>query len=255
MKKLRYTFIDFKDIVYLHHLTILMNFIQLILILTGTALLDSINPSAIVMTIGLLSTGKRVRHVLSYIFGIMVTNFTFGLVVLSIYKYSGNSFNFDLSGINELVNKPPMWAIYCQLVAGLCLLTYPFWPKSKKAKVVKPDKKLNSNRNSLLGYFLLGVTITGIEATTALPYFGAISVLFLANYPMVFNAMILLGYNLIFVMPPLVILGIAVLFRNKFDCIISKLQLRIAKHLPKIIFVGTITLSFVMIVDSVWRLI
>lgn len=55
--------------------------------------------------------------------------------------------------------------------------------------------------------FLLGITITGVELATALPYLGAIGILTNASLAPAQWLTLLLIYNLIFVLPPPLLLG------------------------------------------------
>jgi hypothetical protein len=172
-----------------------------------------------------------------------------------LYTYAGSSLQFNVDFINNYIAKPPFWTVALELIAGLSLFLYAFYTKSKKSIENKalPQKKIV--KTTFLSFFILGVTITGIEATTALPYFGALSILFVANYSFLINALLLCGYCLIFVVPPLIILWIASVYKQKFEIIIARLNTYTQKYIPNIVFYGTIVLSIFLISDALMLLV
>ena len=183
-------------------------------------LLDSLNPSAIAVTIIQLSSDKKpILKALAYILGIFVTYFSLGIVLFGLYSYFGN--NLDFGFLTNLINNPPIWAYYLQLIFGIFLCIYSvfyFLPKTASKKINMQSKP------SLLLSFGLGATITLIESATALPYFGAISTIYLANVGFLTSLILLFAYNIIFVLPPLILVSIYSFFPAKFDIFIFKVK-------------------------------
>jgi hypothetical protein len=119
-------------------------------------------------------------------------------------------------------------------------------PKTKSEKTGKNSL----TQTSLFGFIALGVGITGVEATTALPYFGAISTMFLANFGLLTNLILVFFYSLIFVLPPLVLIGIRLVYKDHFEMVLAKLKKLSQRYLPSIGFYGNLILAIYLIIDS-----
>ena len=74
---------------------------------------------------------------------------------------------------------------------------------------------------------LLGVTVTAMELPTAVPYFGAISILTAADLPMARWLPLLVLYNAIFVLPPVLLLVAHVVFGRRLDARYADLRERL----------------------------
>lgn len=161
----------------------------------GLAVLDSLNPSAILMTLYLLTGAGHARRVLTYLAGVVGTYFTIGLLAL---------FGLDLAtSLGErLLNGPVAYAI--QGLIGALMLVYSLLPHRQRGGRRERRPPLTSRPGAL---FALGATITLVEITTALPYLAAIGLLTSAHLTPVQSLPILVAYNLIFVAPPLLLLA------------------------------------------------
>lgn len=88
-----------------------------LLALLGLALLDSLNPSALAMTLYLLTTGARTGRVLTYIAAVFVTYFAIGLgLMLGLGALLGT-----FQGVFETTA-----AYLVQAVIGAAMLSYSF---------------------------------------------------------------------------------------------------------------------------------
>jgi cytochrome c biogenesis protein CcdA len=217
------------------------------------ALVDSLNPSAIVMTFVMLGYGsKRVLKALIYILGIFVAYFSIGLALLIAYKLLGSSIKIDLSWIENLINKPPQFAYWVQLVVGILLVIYSFIYRKKVKKSV--DLEVDSNNQAkkpqnLIAVFLTGISITFVEASTALPYFGGVSSIVLSSQSWLENLIQLLYYNIIFVFPPLIVTSIYFFNRDRFQIITEKINNFISKYSSLILRLAFLGLGLVLIWD------
>jgi Sap, sulfolipid-1-addressing protein len=232
-----------------------MPLIQLISIIISIAILDSFNPSAIILTISMLGSGTKFRNILLYIFGIFCTYFGIGAVLMIGYQFFGSGFKIDLSFVGDYFNKPPLWTILTEFIAGISLLIYTLIHSKKTSLIEKKPKSNTVVQKSMLSFFMLGVVITGVESTTALPYFGAISTLFLGNKGVLTNLVLLCIYNIYFILPALILIGIRLYYKEKFDLIIVSLKKLSYKYGPKVVFWGGIVFSAYLIFDAALLLI
>lgn len=161
------------------------------------AVIDSINPSAIVVTLYLLSTARSrlVVEVVVYVSAIFVTYFLFGALLLMGIEWLVPSFGDLLRTRTGLL---------AQTVVGLALLAYALLaPRNRMSSppVVARPATLTS-----VALLLLGVTVTAMELPTALPYFAAIALISEAELPVRAWAPLLVAYNAIFILPPVALL-------------------------------------------------
>lgn len=166
-----------------------------LLALLGLALLDSINPSALAMTLFLLTTGARSGEVLSYVAAVFVTYFGIGLLLML-------GLTTLLSTFGDVLESTAAYTV--QAVIGAAMLIYSFSPN--KREMQKPVETKAPRSGGYATTFFLGVTVTVAEFPTAFPYLGAIGILnslelSLGWLPLLF------AYNLIFVTPPLLLFG------------------------------------------------
>jgi cytochrome c biogenesis protein CcdA len=226
----------------------------LIFTVLSIALLDAINPSAIAMTFVILTNKKnQVLKSALYTLGIYLTNLTLGVIVFCGYKYFGSGFKPDFSFVNVLIDKPPLWSLIAELIIGLILIIYTL------KRGLKPNSENQKQKSiaetSIIGAFIIGVVITGVEASTALPYLGAISTLYLNNASILSGIGILLVYNVIFVLPPTLILLSYIIFRKQFASFIPKVNNLVGNFGAQLFFVGSILLGIFLVVDSALSLI
>ncbi|CAA9587640.1 MAG: hypothetical protein AVDCRST_MAG86-3868 [uncultured Truepera sp.] len=129
--------------------------------LLGLALLDSVNPSALAMTLYLVTTGARTGRVLTYIAAVFLTYFTIGLLLMLGLTTLLSTFQAAFEN---------MVAYVVQAVTGAAMLIYSFSPN----KLEKDDgvETKAPRSGGFAAMFLLGVTITATEFPTAFPYLG-----------------------------------------------------------------------------------
>lgn len=163
----------------------------------GLALLDSINPSALALTLYLVTTGRGAGSVLTYIAAVFVTYFTVGLSLLL-------GLSSLLGAFGGVFESTAAYAV--QALVGAAMLVYSFVPKKREAQG-DAVKTRPPRSQSLAAMFLLGVTVTAAEFPTAFPYLGAIGILNNLGLSPLGWLPLLLSYNLIFVLPPLLLFG------------------------------------------------
>ena len=201
----------------------------------GLALIDSVNPSAIAVTLYLLlAGGSYTPRVLTYL-----------AAVFSSYLLIGVLLMLGLDAIWDYLYSPAAYAV--QGVVGALMLLYGILAPGDRA-----DERATRLPRSLgLGpIFLLGVTITVVEFSSALPYLAAIAILTKAELAASQWVPVLVVYNLIFVLPPLLVLGVYRLLgsrvQGRFEGYLEKLRRGSRSTLLWIVAI----VGFVLLADS-----
>jgi cytochrome c biogenesis protein CcdA len=167
----------------------------LVLAVLGIAVVDSINPSALAMTGYLIARPDPWRNVRAYIAGIFTLYFATGIIVVFVFERA-------IDRIIDLLSSPAV-PYGIEALLGVAALVFAIRsPRTTPREAPKAPAALTPTRA-----FGLGLTITAIEATTALPYLGALAAIARADPSPLATVSLLLAYNVIFVAPP-VILGI-----------------------------------------------
>jgi cytochrome c biogenesis protein CcdA len=185
-----------------------------LLSLLALALVDSINPSAIVVTLYLLSRGRVAAQVLTYVAAIFLTYLTLGVmltlgidaVLLSLRTAGGGRLGYIV-----------------QSLIGLAMLVYAI----RAPTTAKSAPRVEPSASTYAALALLGVTVTTMELPTAVPYFGAIAILTTADLPMAQWLPLLVVYNAIFVLPPVLLLVGHVVLGNRLDTRYADLRERL----------------------------
>ena len=177
----------------------------------GLALIDSINPSALLVTLFLLAGHSPGRRILIYISTIFVVSLTLGIVLML-------GLDLLLNNMRGLIDSSVVHAV--QLAVGALMLLY---------ALAAPDKKTNSTpalpkQYSTTALILLGLTVTLMEAPTAIPYLAAISILISAELSIMQWLPILIIYNFIFITPPLLLLLLQTLLGERIKARLDSFQ-------------------------------
>jgi hypothetical protein len=160
------------------------------------ALVDSINPSAIAVTLSLLSVARSrvLVQAAVYIGAIFITYLLFGaMMVLGI--------EWLLPSFGRFLNSRAGFLAQC--LVGLALLVYALTASTDRpfSQVVAPP-----SASTYAALVMLGVTVTVMELPTAVPYLAAIALISEAELPVREWAPLLVVYNVIFVLPPIALL-------------------------------------------------
>jgi cytochrome c biogenesis protein CcdA len=173
-----------------------------LLILVALAVVDSINPSAIVVTLYLLSRERVWAQVVVYVAAIFLTYLTLGALMMSGIDALLPSLTGMGSGRLGLV---------VQGLIGLAMLLYAI----RAPATATSAPRVEPSATTFAALALLGVTVTAMELPTAVPYFGAIALLTTADLPMTQWLPLLVLYNAIFVLPPVLLLAGHIVFGRR----------------------------------------
>lgn len=190
----------------------------MLLSVLGLALLDSINPSALAVTLYMLTQRGANLRVATYISAIFLTYLMIGILLML-------GLGTLLGSFGEALESPVAYAV--QGVVGALMLLYAFLaPNNTKSKA----EAAQPNAKTLTAPFLLGVSVTVLEFPTAFPYLGAIGILTGAALSPVQWLPILLVYNLIFILPPTLLLLAHIVFGERLEARFAGWQARLQKE-------------------------
>lgn len=177
--------------------------------ITGAALVDSINPCAIavllILLTSLLSLGNRravLKTGLFFILGLFLVYYAIGLGLLGVVKLSGFApiLHRIVAAIALLIGLANLKDYF--YYGGLGFVTEV--PRRWRPKM----KSLLTGVTSPIGAFLIGAAVTFFELPcTGGPYLFTLGLLS-DGFSMISAATILICYNLIFVLPLLLLLGL-----------------------------------------------
>jgi cytochrome c biogenesis protein CcdA len=185
-----------------------------VLSLLALALVDSINPSAIVVTLYLLSRERAQSQVAVYIAAIFLTYLTLGATM--VLGFDAMLASLKTAGDGRL-------GLVVQGVIGLAMLLYAIRAPAAAGRV----RPVEPGASTYAALAFLGVTVTAMELPTAVPYFGAIALLTAADLPLSRWLPMLVVYNAIFVLPPVLLLAGHIIFGKRMDARYADLRERL----------------------------
>jgi len=192
--------------------------LELLVTVGGLALLDTLSPATLGVTVYLLLTEKE--RINSRLMIYLVT-------VAAFYFLAGFAF---MLGMDKLLaafssifqNRIVSWITL--IIGGILFIASFYYPKSKKTGLPRPKSK------SKISMIALGFTTSLIEVGAAVPYFAAIGLMSTSNLAVYQWLPILAGYNFIMVLPPLIVFSLHLLLGRVMQRPLEKLQIKIAKH-------------------------
>jgi len=195
---------------------------SLLLAILAIAALDSLNPSLFLAEFFLLTTARPVLRTLSYICGVVLTNFLGGLLLLGGVRGLVSAWMISLS--NETV-------LAAQLGLGVLFLGFGllYRPGAQGAAVRKPRSP------HLFHAFALGALVMINELTTALPYFVAVERIAQAKMVPGWNLVALVFYNVVFSLPLFGFMLAYIALRERFAGYVEKISHGIQLWLPRIL--------------------
>lgn len=173
------------------------------------ALIDSINPSALLVTLVLLCTKSPARKVMVYAGTVFSVYLMLGIVLML-------GLDWILGTFADAINSSGAYGI--QFAAGAAMLTYAIMAPDKSAST-EPAEPADFSTRTLI---LLGLTVTLLEAPTAIPYLAAIGILSSSAPDIASWLPILLVYNMIFIAPPMLLLWLQKMLGNRIRPALEK---------------------------------
>ncbi|QFS51705.1 GAP family protein [Nostoc sphaeroides] len=201
------------------------------------AAIDSLNPTTTALHIYLLMTPKPLVRSITFILGIIAGYWTAGLLI---------ALGFSKVIVNA-INSAEKFIYVIQFFIGIVLIIIGFTLNQSfgKQATIKHPKSLKP-----MSTFVLGVVATLWDIPTALPYIIAIERIIEAKLSLLKLMGVLGFYNLIFVLPLIVLLWIYIMMGNKSAVLLERINRQMAKWYPKILQVLMVCFGLLLIVDS-----
>jgi cytochrome c biogenesis protein CcdA len=198
--------------------------LRLIALVLSIGLADSMNPSTIVPALYLASGGQARKKVIQFSAGVFGVYFAGGAVValgpgqilLSLVPHPGPTARYIVETVAGVV---------MLIAAGL------LWLDRRKLSHHEPPPPPSEGKSSAL----LGVTITAVELPTAFPYFAAIAAIVGSGFDPLRQLILLVLYNVCFVLPLLVIIGILTVAGEDAERILTRTRDLLLKHWPAVL--------------------
>jgi cytochrome c biogenesis protein CcdA len=195
--------------------------LRLIGIVLSIGLADSLNPTTIAPALYLATTDHPKARVAQFTVGVFAVYFLGGVLIAL--------------GPGELllalVPKPSHTTRYVlEIVAGVAMLVAAalLWRNRRRLATRNMPEPSGQGRSSAI----LGATITAVELPTAFPYFAAIAAIVGSGAGPVHQLFLLLLFNVCFVLPLLVILGVLVWAGPRADDVLGGWRAFLQRHWP-----------------------
>ena len=189
---------------------------ELLAAIVGLAVVDSVNPSALLATIALLLRGRPARPLVAvYLVAVLVTYLAIGLAL---------TLGLGLTPRAVLQSDATYLA---QGVLGAAMLAYAVAAPGRRREPGRAAPRRLPAARRPLAVFALGVAVTVLELPTALPYLGAVGAITRAELAVAEWLPLLLLYNLIFVLPPLALLAGHLALGDRADPLLGRLRDRL----------------------------
>lgn len=207
--------------------------------LVAIAAIDSLNPTATALQVYLLTTPKPIGRSIAFITGIFVAYWMVGvLATLGLARF-----------IQWVFETHSEWMSLIQCILGIALL-YVGWTLNSSSNAHQPLKHKPNSLQPIYTFFL-GMSVTLLEAPTALPYLAAIERIAQARLSLPDLAGFLSIYNLVFVMPLVGLLSIYIAFQSRSTELLKRGNQAITTWSPKILRVLLLVTGTFFLVNGI----
>ncbi|MDC2867856.1 GAP family protein [Bacillus sp. BP-3] len=191
---------------------------DILIYLGGLALLDTLSPTIIGVTLYLILTDNEnlITRLSSYLITVMILYFSLGIIMILGLDYITDVFS------NAFQNRRVLFIIGAILFVG----SY-FIPINKKNNIPKPKTQ------GIFSIIIIGIVTFLIEAGIALPYLAAIGMLSTTNIPFYNKLSIIAAYNFIMILPALFILLGYKLYGSRINSKLVNLRKKISANTNK----------------------
>lgn len=222
--------------------------IELLLILTAIALLDSLSmiPLAVVPLTVAMGGSRPWSLSLSFVAGVFLAYLLCGIPLLL-----GAEVFIDHFGayLNRLWNRPNAVELGVQILIGILLIPSAWYLWRKKNTTSQAEGAAPSATAGAL--FFLGATLVVVGMPGAVPYLAAIERIVAFDSVWMLSLGSLLFYNVVFVVPLLALVGLRVILGSRADGWLQALTQFCLRIMPRVAAVLFLLLGLVLIADGV----
>lgn len=179
------------------------------------ALIDILSPGVLTVTAYLLLTQPNQLSSRLFVF-LFITQLGYFITGLLLY-FGGNSL---LKRIEQLSQFDFINWFYILLGAVLVLISFSKPKETTKKRLISFIPK----NTTIKGMIILGIIVFLIEFVTALPYFYSIFLMYHQTIETTPAILIIIGYNLVMVLPSLLLLGVNIIFKERLQQILVKMR-------------------------------
>jgi cytochrome c biogenesis protein CcdA len=213
--------------------------VGLLLLVAAYGLFDSLNPTTIAVAVLLATTPDAVRR---------LAGFTAG--VFAIYLAGGALLTFGpaelLRAASEAQETPLQHIVVLALGVGAIVVAIVLWTQREKLR----EKSLPSFALQPHNALFLGAVMTGIDLPTALPYFGAILAITGGDASTVESIVLLVVFNLCYVLPLIVILVVRTFWGDASEERLERLRDRAQRWAPVLLPVVSAITGVALVIDG-----
>jgi len=217
------------------------------------ALIDSLNPSTIAAQIFLLALKKPVSRVISFILGTFVMYAAFGFIIIFILGEPIKGFFYELGSTDYLI----LLAIGIALIAvGTILGWKRYIGKEGRSKSEGYVKKAMAPMMAMLKTlnpvhtFFFGMASTAFDLPTSAFYFVALASLLEAGVGPFETTSLLILYNLLYILPLIVILLIYMIARDRSGPLMNRINKLIGEWSGRLVISILICIGVILVVFS-----
>lgn len=217
------------------------------------ALIDSLNPSTIAAQIFLLALKKPISRVISFILGTFVMYTAFGFIIVFILGEPIKGFFYELGSTDYLI----LLAIGIALIAvGTILGWKRYIGKEGRSKSEGYVKKAMAPMMAMLKTlnpvhtFFFGMASTAFDLPTSAFYFVALASLLEAGVGPFETTSLLILYNLLYILPLIVILLIYMIARDRSGPLMNRINRLIGEWSGRLVISILICIGVILVVFS-----
>jgi hypothetical protein len=217
------------------------------------ALIDSLNPSTIAAQIFLLALKKPISRVISFILGTFVIYTAFGFIIVFILGEPIKGFFYELGSTDYLI----LLAIGIALIAvGTILGWKRYIGKEGRSKSEGYVKKAMAPMMAMLKTlnpvhtFFFGMASTAFDLPTSAFYFVALASLLEAGVGPFETTSLLILYNLLYILPLIVILLIYMIARDRSGPLMNRINKLIGEWSGRLVISILICIGVILVVFS-----
>jgi cytochrome c biogenesis protein CcdA len=199
-----------------------------LLIVAGIALVDSLNPATIGPALVLAVSAHPVRRVLEFTAGFFLVNLAGGVLLV----IGPGQLLFSL-----IPHIRRHQGHLLELVGGLLLLLAAVACWLARDRLLRRDREVSEDKPRLRGgsAFLVGAGLALAELPTAFPYFAAVAAISAADVSLPSAILLVVVFNVLFVLPLLLIALAIGLFPSLRQTLIEPVRDWMTLHWPKVL--------------------